>query len=70
MRRPMESAIYRIAPGPVNTWRVYVDPAREIASFSDRGAAVDYAMRLARGDVSWQPLAAASAAGLTRTAAS
>ncbi len=69
VRRSVESEVYRVSPGPVNTWRVYVDPAREIASFGDRGTAVGYAIRLARGEVSWQSLAA-SAAGLTRAAAS
>ncbi len=70
MPRSLQSEVYRVAPGPVNTWRVYVDPAREIASFNDRSAAVGYAMRLARGEVSWQPLAAASAAATMRAAAS
>ncbi len=69
VRRPMESEVYRVSPGPVNTWRVYVDPAREIASFNDRSSAVGYAMRLARSSLTWQPLAV-SAVGSSRTAAS
>lgn len=60
----MESAVYRVSPGPLNTWRVYVDPAHEIASFDDRSSAVRYAMRLARNHVIWQPVVAASAAEL------
>jgi hypothetical protein len=64
VRRPTESAVYRVSPGPLNTWRVYVDPAHEIASFNDRSAAVRYAMRLARHHVIWQPVAAAAPAEL------
>lgn len=71
MRRRKGSHVYRVSPGPVNTWRVSIDPAREIASFNDKSAALDYAMHLARGEVSWQPPAAAdSATELMRAGAS
>jgi len=52
----------------VNTWRVYAGPAGEpVASFDDKSTAVRYAMRLARGEVTWPPVAS-SATGLARSA--
>jgi hypothetical protein len=59
MRRGRRDAtVYRVSPGPVNTWRIYAGPNCEpVASFGDKSAAVRYAMRLARGEVNWPSLA-------------
>jgi hypothetical protein len=55
--------VYRVSRGPVNTWGIYAGPAREpFASFNDKSTAVRYAMRLARGQVSWPSVASAAAA--------
>jgi hypothetical protein len=52
-----EATVYRVAPGPVDTWRIYAGRGREpVASFRDKSTAVRYAMRLARGEPSWSPL--------------
>jgi hypothetical protein len=56
--------IYRVSPGPVNTWRIYAGATGEpVASFGDKSTAVRYAMRLARGQVSWPALASPLAEG-------
>ena len=63
-----EATIYRVSQGPVNTWLVHAGSAREpVASFGDKSAAVRYAMRLARGEVSWSPPPSAFAGSQTRT---
>ncbi|HUN77010.1 MAG TPA: hypothetical protein VMU40_21045 [Steroidobacteraceae bacterium] len=47
----------------MNTWRIYAGPGGEsVASFGDKSTAVRYAMRLARGEVTW-PSLATSASG-------
>lgn len=62
-----EATMFRVAPGPVNTWRIYAGPGGEpVASFDDKSTAVRYAMRLARREVTWPPLAA-QAIGSVRT---
>lgn len=59
----MEATIYRVTPGPADTWRVSVGAAGAIASFNEKSAAVRYALSLARGEADWHRLAAASAPG-------
>ncbi|MGH8229020.1 MAG: hypothetical protein ACREU3_14155 [Steroidobacteraceae bacterium] len=47
--RHMERAVYRVTRGPVNTWVVHGERGSELlGSFSDRGAAVRYALSLVR----------------------
>jgi len=63
-----QPTIYRVSQGPVNTWAIYAGPAREpVASFGDKSAAVRYAMRLARGELSWAPPPSAFAGSHPRT---
>ncbi len=68
MRRVLKEAkVYRVAPGPVNTWRIYAGPRRQpVASFDDKSTAVRYALRLARGELSWSPPAGTPADAHTR----
>jgi hypothetical protein len=72
MRRGLkEPTVYRVLPGPVNTWGVYTGPSREaVASFPDKSTAVRYAMRLARGELTWSPPPAAAAAAAAAAGAS
>jgi hypothetical protein len=52
-----ETAVYRICAGDGNTWSVFQGRhAEPLASFEDKGAALTYAMCLARGKVSWHLL--------------
>lgn len=47
--RHMDRAVYRVTRGPVNTWVVHKERGGEpLGSFSDRGAAVRYALILVR----------------------
>lgn len=49
--------VYRVCAGAESTWNVFADPmGKPVASFRDKGAAVAYAMGLARGKLSWQSL--------------
>jgi hypothetical protein len=51
-----EATVYRVAPGPMNTWLIYAGRDRApVASFRDKSTAVRHAMRLARGELSWSP---------------
>lgn len=54
----MEAAVYRVSPGPANTWRVSVGAQGAIATFNEKSAAVRYALSLARGETGWQRPAA------------
>lgn len=55
--KPMETAVYRVCASAPDRWEVYQDPAEEpVASFSDKSAALTYAMCLARGRTSWHLL--------------
>lgn len=56
----MEATVYRVSPGPADTWRVSVGAAGAIASFNEKSAAVRYALSLAHGEAGWRQLAAAS----------
>jgi hypothetical protein len=52
-----ETTVYRVCAGSASTWNVFAEPGeRPVASFPDKSAAVSYAMRLARGKVSWRSL--------------
>ncbi|MGH8220250.1 MAG: hypothetical protein ACREUT_17050 [Steroidobacteraceae bacterium] len=46
--------MYRVSPGPASTWRVSIDAGSTIASFSEKSAAVRFALTLARGEGGWQ----------------
>lgn len=59
----MDATVYRVSPGPKNTWRVSVGAAGAIATFDGKSAAVRYALSLARGEVHWHLPAGASPPG-------
>ncbi|HXS27952.1 MAG TPA: hypothetical protein VN730_09830 [Steroidobacteraceae bacterium] len=54
IRRHKEGTVYRVSPGPANTWRVSTDSGSAIASFNEKSAAVRFALSLARGEAGWQ----------------
>jgi hypothetical protein len=58
--------VCRVSPGPANTWRVSVDTVGAIASFDHKSAAIRYALSVARGESSWQTLAASAASASRR----
>lgn len=60
MHEARDTAIYRVSSRTPGCWEVFQDSDDEpVASFSDKSAALTYAMDLARGRVSWQLLATA-----------
>jgi hypothetical protein len=61
-----EGSVYRVAPGPGNTWRVSSDGGSPIASFNEKSAAVRFALALARGQGGWQPPTFGASAGSDR----
>jgi hypothetical protein len=63
IRRHKEGTVYRVAPGPANTWRVSLDTGTTIASFNEKSAAVRFALTLARGEAGWQLPASGASAG-------
>ena len=49
--------IYRVCAVSNGRWDVYEEPrSRPVASFSDKAAALNYAMCMARGRVAWHLL--------------
>jgi hypothetical protein len=61
-----EGSVYRVSPGPGNTWRVSSDGGSTIASFNEKSAAVRFALVLARGQEGWQPPAIGASVGSGR----
>jgi hypothetical protein len=61
-----EASVYRVSPGPGNTWRVSSDGGGTIASFNEKSAAVRFALALARGQGGWQPPALGACVGSDR----
>ena len=60
MHAARDTAIYRVRAVTPGRWEVFQNSDDEpVASFSDKSAALTYAMDLARGRVSWQLLASA-----------
>jgi hypothetical protein len=58
--------IYRVCAVPGDRWDVYQEPRSiPVASFSDKAAALNYAMCLARGRVAWHLLLRSGDAGQT-----
>ncbi len=52
-----DAEIYRVCAVSGNRWDVYQEPRlMPVASFSDKAAALNYAMCLARGRVAWHLL--------------
>ncbi len=66
IRRHKEATVYRVSPGPANTWRVSIDSGGAIASFEEKSAAVRFALTLARGETGWQPPAPGAPADTIR----
>jgi hypothetical protein len=61
MHEARDTAIYRVSSRIPGCWEVFQDSDDEpVASFTEKSAALTYAMDLARGRVSWQLLATAS----------
>ncbi len=58
IRKQMEATVYRVSPGPADTWRVSIGAEGAIASFNDKSAAVRFALSLAHGEARWHPPAA------------
>jgi len=57
MNEIKSSEIYRVCGVSVDRWDVYQEPkGLPVASFTDKAAALNYAMCLARGRVAWHLL--------------
>jgi len=68
IRRHKEGTVYRVTPGPANTWRVSTDTGSTIASFNEKSAAVRFALTVARGEGVWRPPATGASVGSERQA--
>ena len=57
MNEIKSAEVYRVSSVSVDRWDVYEEPKDQpVASFSDKAAALNYAMCLARGRVAWHLL--------------
>jgi len=55
MARAEQPSMYRVRPAGPARWEVFRgESVHPLASFTDKNSAVDYAMGLARGRVTWQ----------------
>jgi len=69
MQSPSEATVYRVRSTAVNRWDVFADLHPEpLATFESKGAALNYALSLARGRSLWQPWFTGSLAGAGRGA--
>ncbi len=64
MQSSSEATVYRVRSVAGNRWEVFADPLPEpVATFDSKGAALNYAMSLARGRAIWPSWFAGRVAG-------